>query len=824
MKQYFKNRTILFLIFVLCGTTLFAQKGNAAKTLSTGHVYGKVLDPKTKESIPFASVIVLKNDSLIAGNLTRSNGEFNIENLPLGKFNLKVKSIGYKTFQQSISITSPNEEQDLGNIQMEIDETLLKEVEVETEKSEVEMNIDRKVFNVDKNILSKGGTAADVMKNIPSVTLDENGTAKLRQNSATIYIDGRPTTLTLDQIAADQIERVEVITNPSAKYEANASGGIINIVMKSNTKVGYNGIVSAGIGTNDHYNGMVSINVKQKPIGFSLAYNYSNFKNPIEAYNYRTNLNNGIVNGYYDADNNKVFQNTFNTGSAGLDYYINNRNTISLSQNMTIGDFNTAENQLFKTRITEDSITSSGNRTTNSITHFENFTTKLYYNKTFPKKGKEFSANINYNTMKINSNNDFTTNTYNASGILFPNNPDLQYSEGLNKGNTYTFQADYINPINDSTNLELGVRSNYKETTVFFDARYFSYYSHRDTIDPYLTNYYKVKDIVNAAYINYSHRFKKVSYMMGLRFEQSYYKGTFLDNSNSSFQYSYPDNLNNLIKALFPSVFISKKLNQKQTLQFNISRKIGRPDMRQLSPNISSSDRKNYSIGNPQLTPEFLTLAEVNFNQYFNKGNALISLFYRNTQNPLTNYSYQFPSDSSILVNTTINGKQSNTVGMDNTLKYTLMKGLEATLNMNLLYTIIDASYNNTNFSNNGFYYNLKLKLNYRLPKNVSIQLSGNYESPKIIPQGKEKENYFIDCGISKEVAKFMTFTFSVSDIFDTKGKGNFMTTDTYIQNYWSRRETRYVKFTAMIRFGKADTAILKKRSQTQQNETEGGF
>lgn len=824
MKRYLNNRTILLLIFVLCSAALFAQKGNAPKTSSNGRIYGKVLDAKTKESVPFASVIILKNDSLIAGNLTRTNGEFNIENLPFGKFNLKVKSIGYKTYQQFISITAQNEEQDLGDIQMEIDETLLKEVEIETEKSEVEMNIDRKVFNVDKNILSKGGTAADVMKNIPSVTLDENGTAKLRQNSATIYIDGRPTTLTLDQIAADQIERVEVITNPSAKYEANASGGIINIVMKSNTKVGYYGIVSAGIGTNDHYNGMVSINVKQKPIGFSLAYNYSNFKNPIEAYNYRTNLNNGIVSGYYDADNNKVFQNTFNTGSAGLDYYINNRNTLSLSQNMTIGDFDTKEDQLFKTRVNQDSILSFGTRITNTIMHFENFTTKLYYKKTFPKKGKELSANINYNTMKINSHNDFTTNTYDAMGILFPYNPDLQNSESSNKGNTYTFQADYIDPINDSTNLELGVRSNYKASNVFFDARYFSYYSNQDTIDPYLTNHYKVKDIVNAAYINYSHRYKKINYMIGLRFEQSFYQGTFLDISNSSFQYSYPDNLNNLAKALFPGIFVSKQLSKKQTLQFNISRKIGRPDMRQLSPNISSSDRKNYSIGNPQLTPEFLTLAEVNVNQYLNKGNALISLFFRNTQNPLTNYSYQFPSDSSILVNTTINGKQSNTLGMDNTVKYTLIKGLEATLNMNLLYTVIDASYNNTNFSNDGFYYNLKLKLNYRLPKNISVQLSGNYESPKIIPQGKEKENYFLDCGISKDVAKIMTFTLSVSDIFDTKGKGNNMTTDTYIQNYWSRRETRYVKFTAMIRFGKADTAILKKRPQTQQSETEGGF
>lgn len=824
MKRYLKNRTILLLIFVWCCTTLFAQKSDLSKTSETGHVYGKIMDSKTKESIPFASVIILKKDSLIAGNLTRNNGEFSIDHLPFGKFNFTVKSIGYKTIQKSISITPQNEDQDIGNIPMELDETLLKEVEVETQKSAVEMNIDRKVFNVDKNITSKGGTATDIMKNIPSVTLDENGTARLRQNAAAIYIDGRPTTLTLDQIAADQVERVEVITNPSAKFEANASGGIINIVMKSTTKPGYYGVVSAGIGTNDHYNGMASINVKEKPIGFSLTYNYTNFKNPIEAYNYRTNLYNGSITGFYNADNNKVFQNTFNTGSAGLDYYINNRNTISLSENMTIGDFNTRENQIFKLGISQDSIISSGSRITNSTTHFENLTTKLRYKKTFPKKGKELTSDINYNILNINSHNDFTTDTYNSSGVLFPNNPDLQNTEGLNKGHTYTLQADYIDPLNDSSNLELGIRSNFKESTVFLDASYFSYYSFRDTIDPSLTNRYKVKDIVNAAYINYSFRYRKINYMIGLRMEQSFYEGTLFNNSNSTFQYSYPGNFNNIMKALFPSIFISKKLTQKQSLQVNISRKIGRPDMRQLSPNISSSDRKNYSIGNPLLAPEFHTLAEINFNHYFNKGNLLITLFFRNTQNPMTNFSYKFPSDSSILVNTTINGKQSNTLGTDNTFKYMLMKELEATLNLNLFYMNVDASYNNTSFSNNGFYYNSKLKLNYRLPKSWSVQLSGNYESPRIIPQGKEKELYFVDCGISKEFYKFITFTGSVSDLFDSKGKGNYLTTDQYIQNYWSRRETRYIKFTCMITFGKADTPIFKKRAQAQQSETEGGF
>jgi len=236
-----------------------------------------------------------------------------------------------------------------------------------------------------------------------------------------------------------------------------------------------------------------------------------------------------------------------------------------------------------------------------------------------------------------------------------------------------------------------------------------------------------------------------------------------------------------------------------------------------------SSDRKNFIIGNPALKPEFITSAELNYNRQLKKGNMLLTLFYRNTENPLTQYNYTSPTDSSIIISTHINGKQSNTFGMDNTFKYTLVKGLEATLNMNLFYTFIDASYNNYIISNEGFYFNSKLNLIYRLPQSFTLQLSGSYESPRIIPQGKGKEVFYGDCGVSKEIRKILTLTLSVSDILDTKGQGNYISTAQYNQDYWSRRETRYVKFTALLRFGKADATIFKRRTQSQ-SDSDGDF
>jgi iron complex outermembrane receptor protein len=829
MKKY----TFLFIVFLFTHAFLVAQQGppqgppagrpTNSRMPSIGHIYGKVVDAKTKDAVPFVSVAIYKRDSLVGGCLAGNNGEFNLENLPFGRLNLKITFIGFKPFQQLLTITPQAIEQDLGNIKLETEETLLKAVDVVGEKSTTQMSIDRKVFNVDKDLTVKGGTATDVMKNIPSVTVDGDGNAQLRQNSVTIYVDGRPTTLTLDQIPADQIDRVEVITNPSAKFEASTTGGIINIVMKTNTKPGYNGVIAGGIGTNDHYNGMVALNFKQRPIGISVNYNYNSFDNPITGYSNRTQLLNGNPLGYYKTTSTSSFKNTMQGGSVSLDYYINNRNTITLGQNMFFGDFDNYNQQTFRSEIGDHTLASYGTRSTPSLNHFEHYTTTAHYKKTFPKKGEELIADASYSTTNAHSNSKYETRTYDQSGILNPDNPELQDTRSHNISEMYMLSADYTNPINDSTKLELGVRSNYKPSIQSLDVSQYDYTAGAYLTDPYLTSHYKIEDFVNAAYITYSSRFKGLSYSAGLRFEDSYYKGILTDKHDSSFLYHYPSGMNNVMNALFPSLYISKKFNDKQEWQLNGSRKINRPNFRQLMPFIMAIDPKNYMIGNPQLTPEFITMAELNFNQLLAKGNLLFSLFYRNTQNPLTSYNMPYAPNSDILLNTFINGKQSNTVGMDNTFKYILLKGFEATFNMNLFYTIIQANYNNVSVSNKGFNYNTKLNLQYRLPKGFAVQLSGNYESPKVIPQGKSKEFYFADCGLSKDLYKFMTLTLSVSDIFDTKGRGMLYTTDQYTQDSWNRRESRYIKFTARIRFGKADATLFKKRPN-QQDDQEGGY
>ena len=381
MKKY---KSFLIALLISSNSIMIAQqggRGSSFKMPAIGHIYGKIIDAHSNDAVPFVSVALYKKDSLVGGCLAGSNGEFSLENLAFGNFTLKVSFIGFKTFQKGITITPQNIEQDIGNIKLETEETLLKSVEVVEDKSASEISIDRKVFNVDKDLTVKGGTATDVMKNIPSVTMDADGNAQLRQNAATIYVDGRPTTLTLDQMPADQIDRVEVITNPSAKFEASTTGGIINIVMKANAKPGYNGIVTGGIGTNNHYNGMISLNVKQKPFGFSVTYTNNSYNNPVTGYTNRTDLLNGNPVDFYNTTNDASFQHTMQFATASMDYYINNRNTLTLSLNMVAGNFNNSSTQNFLTK-TSDSLVSSGQRVTPGLTSFKHYTSTLHYKKT----------------------------------------------------------------------------------------------------------------------------------------------------------------------------------------------------------------------------------------------------------------------------------------------------------------------------------------------------------------------------------------------------------------------------------------------------------
>lgn len=808
-------------------------KGMNISNMNFARLYGRVLDAKTKEPVEFAAVALLwfDKDSAIAGELAKGNGDFSLENLPFGGYRIRISFLGYKNYEQRIFVNMQSVDKDLGNIMLEPDASLLKEVTVTEEKGVMTMSIDRKVYNVDKDASAKGGTGIDAVRNIPSVNVDADGNVTLRNNNVTIFVDGRPTTLTLQQIPSDQIEKIEIITNPSVKYDASASGGILNVIMKKNTKPGYNGIIMAGAGTVDRYNGMANLNVKENPFNFFVMYNYNTQTNYNDGFTNRTNLYNGRTIGYFNQTNIARFKNQFQFGRFGFDYNINNRNMITFAGNFVAGEFITVDNQDSEMLDSAGQLMIIGHRVNDSKSWFKNFTGQIQYRKTFPKAGKELTSDLNMNHNFGNSGFLNTSENYLVnSASPDPNLSNQMLNNGNSGANMYNYQLDFVNPLNDYTKFETGVKANFSQSKNKQNSFFKTYADQDYTQDTSLTNHYSIDNLITAAYVNYSSKIWGIGYQGGLRFESSYYKGT-LTNKGQSFSYQYPTGIDNLMNALFPGIYFSKKLPHNQEVQLNFSRKIDRPNFFQLMPFVMASDMQNIRIGNPKLSPEFHNIAEANYNIQWGKLNYLTSFYGRYTVNPITNVSYPQSPGSLVLINTFQNGKNSYRLGWENTLKFTVFKNLDVTANFNYFYT--EVSWNptrTTTQTNSGFTYNGKTTLVYKFPKNINLQVNGNYEAPRIIPQGTTKPQYSMDVTLSYNYKYKWMFNLLLNDAFNTKRMGTHYDTPFYVQDLSRRRETRYVRFSVTYIFGKMDVSIFKRAKQqkggdnSQMDGMGGGF
>ena len=819
--------TILFTFSISFSITAQRPEGQGGsnRAPSVGRVYGKLFEAETKQTVPYASVVVMrsfgKKDSIIGGALTAENGEFNIPDLPLGNLKIRISYIGFKLYEHTVTLSPPNNmEMDLGNIRLETDTKVLKEVEVTAEKTGVQLGIDKRIFNVDKNITAIGGTAEDVFKNIPSVSVDADGNAQLRSQGTTVFVDGRPTFLSLNQISADQIDQVEVITNPSAKYDASTTGGIINIVTKKNKKPGYNGSIGLGVGLPNRLNGNGNLNIKEGRFNWQASANYNLSENSIPSYSYRTNLRNGLIINRFNqksiTDNSRIFT----SGRLGTDYTINNRNTLSLFGNAMKGQFNDTDNQNFDQTLTSVSDTLYyGKRKSISDNEFRNYGTQLIWRKTFPTKGKELSADVSSNWSRSKNASDWVTNTTNIKGGLpEPVVASRQINDGKNNGNQVTFQLDFINPINDSSKWEMGVRSNYnrRDQTFLADSVYTD--GSKKRIVSQSTDL-TIVDKINAAYVTYTGKLKGIGYQAGVRYEQSNFNGNSRLSSDGKFGYNYPSVSGDIWKALFPSLYLSKKLSAASEIQLNLSRKINRPGFREIMPFIRQSDNQSYSVGNPALKPEFIMLAETNFNHVWKNNNLLVSVYYRHETDPIVSFS---ELDANNLIRSSfINGKSNDRIGFDNTLKWGLTKNIELTLNSD----INNQTIRTDSIIRNGWTADSKAILSWKLPAGFSTQVTGEYETNEIIAQGIRKGAGFIDFALKKDFGRNASLNFSVNDIFNSRIRVTYLDTPIFIQESLRRREIRNVRLNFQYRFGKMDASIFnRKRNSGQQNQQDMDF
>jgi outer membrane receptor protein involved in Fe transport len=791
------KNVLLLLLSKLLTITLCAQvEENQARNRpggggNTGKLFGKIVDEKTNKGIEAATVqLFLKsNNTLAGGMLTKPNGDFDISQVSLtDTFRLEISAIGYAS--QEIAITfdrggkngAGSPEKDLGNIKMKADAKYLSSVTVVAAKPALQMGIDRKVFDVEKSLVSTGGTGIDVMRNIPSVSVDVDGNVLLRNSSPQIFVDGRPTILTLDQIPADNIERVELITNPSAKFDAASVGGIINVILKKNRKLGLNGIVSAGIGSPNIANGNLGLNWREGKLNFFVNGNYNQSGGRAKSETYRQNKDNGVIEDYFNQFAFTDRRRRFGSIRFGVDYFLDNRNTLSLSQNFVKGRFSHNEEQNQEYLNADQQPDHFGLRTSDGISHMNRSNTQLVFKHNFVESGKSLSADVNYNYGKGDDETNIL-NTYtnpDGSEYAFPNKV---LNNGFNKNDQLTVQIDYVDPRGENDKLETGLRSYINDFTGSFNA--FSLNNSVVTKLP-LSNNYTYREMVNAAYITYSGKLWGIGYQAGLRAEYSKFDGELVD-SSKKFGYQYPDQLDNIFNALFPSLYLSKSIGEGEEIQLNYSRRIRRPDFWQLNPFVDINDPFNIRQGNPNLKPEFTNSFEFNYNKTYTSGNFLGVLYFRNSQGDFTRYSdtitteqYQQLNNAAVdpgaILNTFVNADYENDLGAELTLQQKIGKHLDITPTINMQYKKVKSAVNNTDLSNDGFNWESKLIINYRISSKsqlfdkFSFQLMGEYESPEVIPQGKRKEQYVADFGIRKDLLKNKaTITFNINDVFNTR-------------------------------------------------------
>jgi len=742
-------KNLFFIITLFIGLIAKAQMpgmggmGKGMKDPKLGRVFGKVLDASTGKPVEYASVQVLwfSKDSLLGGGLVKENGDFAVEGLPsFGQVRVRVKFVGYKDYNQKVYIVPPDKvDQDLGNIKLALDDKLLSEVDVVAEKSAVVLSIDKRTYNVEKDLSVKGGTAVDVMKNIPG----------------------------------------------------------------------------------DRYGGMANINVKQGKWNTSLMYSYNQAINNTEGFTKRTQLDSGVTIGHYNQNNVTQMGTLFNFGRLGIDYNIDNRNTISLNGMIVAGQFNTNDKQNYDGDFLNlpIPINISGDQTNKQKAAFQNYNGQLLYKKTFPKIGKELTVDGNYNFTTSKNGYVFATNTiFNALGQDSISPTAYQKNVGSTTANQFVFQMDYVNPISETKKFEAGIKAFYKNSISSNNTSRASGNEYSYQKDSVMSNRYVIDDMVNAAYVNYSAKtFWDIGYQAGLRFEQSYYAGNITD-QNKKFSYNYPSTSDDILKSLFPAIYFSKKLKKSQEVQLNFSRKIQRPNFFQLMPFIMFADKQNYRIGNPELKPEFKNIAEANYNKIFSKGSYLASGYFRYEEQPITDVAYPDPdpAKTNVLVNTSINGDNAIRYGFENTFKWTFFKNLDWTVNANAYYIYIKGKVVPTEpeVKAEGYAWNAKTTLSYKFPKNITLQVNGNYESPKILLLGVANEIYSIDVSLNYMYKTKWIFNATVSDIFNTRRMGTHFETPYYNQDLSRRRESRYFRFTITYLFGKMDASIFKRGKQ----------
>ena len=820
LKYYGLRIYLIIVIFLLLG----AISGILQAQDRSGSITGSVVD-KTSGAVLEGVDITLnkvKDSSLVKGMQSDAQGKFSFNDVPFGRYYIKANIVGYNAFIVSGVTVNPNSiAVTLDPIKLSTGNTTTEEIVVEGEKSTIEFRPDKKVFNIGKNITNQGSSVIDLLKEIPSVTVDQDNNISLRGSEGVkIMIEGRPSGLEgsnrgdmLAQMPASQVESIELITNPSAKFEAEGSSGIINIVLKKNNMptFGYNGTLGLNIGTRDKYNGQFSFSLKNKKYNFYGNYGYNSMRMTSTGFNDRYNYLNS--DSYFtDENSDGRMHMQGHMAKIGLDYYIDQQNTLGLSlnyRNSERGRFNVATDNVYNT---SNVLTSQYYNTTNSDDKGKNFDLNLNYTIKFKNPQQVFSADLSYSK---DDDDDFnnTFDTYVMPVITDPENRN-EYTKELSS--SYIAELNYTHPFGKDAKLETGYRGSYKKRDDDYTVDRYNYSTNQYEYDANTSNRFIYKEQIHAMYGIYTNKLGDFGFSLGLRAEETIINGE-LVNNNSTFDRNYID--------FFPSASISQKISKQSEMQLSYARRVNRPRLGQLNPFVTVSmmgGTNSLQQGNPNLNPEFTDAFELSYIHYFPFATITPTFFYRQTKDQISRSRTLI--DSVTTLTTFVNYNKSKFYGGELIINANPAKIW--TLNGTFSYykSEIDATNLSSGLSNSGYSWTARAMTTVMLPADMSLQMSYFYSGKNYNAQGSFEPFQMMDAAVKKDFFdKRLSLTFRVSDLFEqAKFKANISGTG-YSETFERKRDARTFYLNLSYKFGQQDKKGFDRNKKRNNNDNNNG-
>ncbi|WP_442589862.1 outer membrane beta-barrel protein [Pedobacter sp. AW31-3R] len=833
MNRYFYK--FIFLTLAI-GITTVGQ--GYTQTTSTGKLTGKVVDVQTNETVPFASAVLIDKTSkaIIKTGQTDLNGDLLINNIPEGVFTIKISYVGYQTMvRNEVAINKSQSVVNLGTIKMKTASgNVLSEVTITAAKSTMQLGIDKKVFSVDQSLVSEGGSASDLLQNVPSIQTDVDGNVSLRGSTGVrVLIDGKPSLIAggdiaqiLQSIPASSIETVEVITNPSAKYDAEGQSGIINIVLKRNKKLGLNGNVALTAGNRDSYNGNTSLSFQNNKINIYGNYGYRHGNRPGGGFNNITYKKPNPLTDLKFAD-----QTMSSTGldkshnaKAGIDYYLTPKDILSLSGGFNSRNQSNSDRAMIYKYGSQRDPQEFSTRNNSNLGSGNSYDLNFDYSHKFQTQGEELTFNFGYSTGDNDNFQEYNTLVYSNAGVPVSAQNELQ--RNINNGNNsnYNIQADYVLPMGKAGKIETGYRSQIRYSDNHTQALELNSSTGNYDEDYALSNLFNSKDQVHALYLNYQNQYKNFGYQIGLRGEDALLNtnsGGFDGTGNVTYT---PGKIS--YARLYPSIYLTQKFKGEQQLQVSYSRRVNRPRPWDTNPFTDYSDLLNWRRGNPNLLPEDVHSFEMSYSKLWPKVTLLSTAYMRRTNDLIQRVRSAADPVTGVIITTPQNLSRDISSGFEFISKVDVIKAWNFTANVNVYHSDIAAAPAYDIDGNSGFSWNANLTNNFVLPYSITLQVKAEYESDEVMAQGKRNANWNADAGAKYDFpGKKASLSFNVRDVFNTRMWSMEFEDNNTKTEFQRRRYGPVANLTFSYRFGQ--TTFMKKSKKPDQQEMkpdEGSF